>query len=237
MKTVLVTGGAGGIGEAICRKFAANGYFVGVGYLSSEKKAREIAAETGGAAIEIDVRDIRSVRKATNEFFAYYKKIDALVNNAGVALPIKTLLDCSEEEFDKIFSVNVKGVFNCTKEALPRLIESKGSIVNVSSMWGICGASCEALYSSTKAAIIGFTKSIAKEYAAAGVRVNAVAPGFIDTKMNKSFGEEDRKEILGDIPLGRFGTPEDVAEAAYYLADKGSFVTGEVLNVSGGEVI
>ena len=104
-------------------------------------------------------------------------------------------------------------------------------------MWGICGASCEALYSSTKAAIIGFTKSIAKEYAAAGVRVNAVAPGFIDTKMNKSFGEEDRKEILGDIPLGKFGTSEDVAEATYYLADKGSFVTGEVLNVSGGEVI
>ncbi len=237
MKTVLVTGGAGGIGEAVCRRFAADGYFVGVCYYSSQEKAKKISAEIGGAAIQVDVTDIRSVERATNEFLAYKNKIDVLVNNAGIALPIKTILDCDQEDFNRIFDVNVKGTFNFSKAVLPRMLGEGGAIVNVSSMWGLVGGSCEVLYSASKAAVLGFTKALAKEYASSNVRINAVAPGFIETEMNAAFSADDRDLIKSDIPLGRFGEPKDVAEAIFFLADKAEFATGITLNISGGEVI
>lgn len=240
MKSVLVTGGAGGIGEAICLKFAEKGYFVGVGYNNSEAEAKKIAEKIGGAAIKIDVTDAASVNNAV-ELFAEKNgtsgEITVLVNCAGVALPIKTLLDVTEEEYDKIFAVNMKGVFLATKAVLPRMLEKGGAIINVSSMWGLTGGSCEAVYSASKSAVTGFTKAIAKEFAGANIRVNAVAPGFIDTKMNRAFSAEDREFIKEDIPLGRFGTPDDVAKAVLYLADDADFVTGVTLNVSGGEVV
>lgn len=240
MKSVLVTGGAGGIGEAICSKFAEKGYFVGAGYNNSEEEAKKIAGKIGGAAIKIDVTDAESVNNAV-KLFAQKSgpsgEINVLVNCAGVALPIKTLLDVTEEEYDKIFAVNMKGVFLATKAVLPHMLGNGGAIINVSSMWGLAGGSCEAVYSASKSAVTGFTKALAKEFAGANIRVNAVAPGFIDTKMNRAFSDADRELIKEDIPLGRFGTPEDVAKAVLYLADDAAFVTGVTLNVSGGEVI
>lgn len=236
MKTVLVTGGTGGIGEAVCREFAKNGYFVGVGFCSSESKAKEIAKDVGGISVYMDFVNTETISDAVKKFAKEYGGLDVVVNSAGIALPVKTILDVSEEEYDKIFTVNTKGVFSVTKAAVPFMLERGGAIINISSMWGLAGGSCEAVYSASKAAVIGFTKAVAKEFAGAGIRVNAIAPGFIDTKMNAAFGEEDRKSILEDIPLGRFGLPSDVAKAALYLAEAG-FVTGTILNVSGGEII
>ncbi len=236
MKSAFVTGGSGGIGEKICEEFAKNGYFVGVGYNGNREIAENLAKKIGGAAIKIDVANSSSVTEATESFVKLCGEVSVLVNCAGTALPIKTILDVSEEEYDKAFDINMKGVFLVTKAVLPHMLGKGGAIINVSSMWGISGGSCEAVYSATKAAAIGFTKALAKEYAGANIRVNAIAPGYIETKMNSAFSETDKKLIKEDIPLSRFGTPSDVAKAALYLAEA-DFVTGITLNVSGGEVI
>lgn len=237
MKTVFVTGASGGIGEAIAKKFAENGYFVGVGYNSNRGKAENLAKEIDGVAVKADVSDEKSVSAAMNDFLLRAGRLDVLVNSAGIALPIKTLLDTTSKEFDKAFSVNVKGVYNCCKAAIPAMLDGGGSIINISSMWGVTGGSCEAIYSASKAAVIGFTKALAKEYAAAGITINCVAPGYIDTPMNDNLSDENKKLAIADIPVGRAGTGEDVAKAVFYLAENGGFVTGEVLSVNGGEVI
>lgn len=237
MKTVFVTGASGGIGEAIAKKFAGNGYFVGVGYNSNRGKAENLAKEIDGVAVKADVSDEKSVSAAMNDFLLRAGRLDVLVNSAGIALPIKTLLDTTSKEFDKAFSVNVKGVYNCCKAAIPAMLDGGGSIINISSMWGVTGGSCEAIYSASKAAVIGFTKALAKEYAAAGITINCVAPGYIDTPMNDNLSDENKKLAIADIPVGRVGEGEDVAKAVFYLAENGGFVTGEVLSVNGGEVI
>ena len=237
MKTVFVTGASGGIGEAIAKKFAENGYFVGVGYNSNRGKAENLAKEIAGVAVKADVSDEKSVSAAMSDFLLRAGRLDVLVNSAGIALPIKTLLDTTSEEFDKAFSVNVKGVYNCCKAAIPAMLDGGGSIINISSMWGVTGGSCEAIYSASKAAVIGFTKALAKEYAAAGITINCVAPGYIDTPMNDNLSDENKKLAIADIPVGRVGEGEDVAKAVFYLAENGGFVTGEVLSVNGGEVI
>lgn len=237
MKTVFVTGASGGIGEAIAKKFAENGYFVGVGYNTNREKAENLAKKINGVAIKTDVSDEKSVAAALSDFLLRAGRLDVLVNSAGIALPIKTLLDTTSEEFDKAFSVNVKGVYNCCKAAIPAMLDGGGSIINISSMWGVTGGSCEAIYSASKAAVIGFTKALAKEYAAAGITINCVAPGYIDTPMNDNLSDENKKLAIADIPVGRAGTGEDVAKAVFYLAENGGFVTGEVLSVNGGEVI
>lgn len=237
MKTVFVTGASGGIGEAIAKKFAENGYFVGVGYNTNREKAENLAKEIDGVAVKADVSDEKSVSAAMNDFLLRAGKLDVLVNSAGIALPIKTLLDTTAKEFDKAFSVNVKGVYNCCKAAIPAMLDGGGSIINISSMWGVTGGSCEAIYSASKAAVIGFTKALAKEYAAAGITINCVAPGYIDTPMNDNLSDENKKLAIADIPVGRVGEGEDVAKAVFYLAENGGFVTGEVLSVNGGEVI
>lgn len=237
MKTVFVTGASGGIGEAIAKKFAGNGYFVGVGYNTNRGKAENLAKEIAGVAVKADVSDEKSVSAAMSDFLLRAGKLDALVNSAGIALPIKTLLDTTSKEFDKAFSVNVKGVYNCCKAAIPAMLDGGGSIINISSMWGVTGGSCEAIYSASKAAVIGFTKALAKEYAAAGITINCVAPGYIDTPMNDNLSDENKKLAIADIPVGRVGEGEDVAKAVFYLAENGGFVTGEVLSVNGGEVI
>lgn len=237
MKTVFVTGASGGIGEAIAKKFAGNGYFVGVGYNTNRGKAENLAKEIDGVAVKADVSDEKSVAAALSDFLLRAGRLDVLVNSAGIALPIKTLLDTTSKEFDKAFSVNVKGVYNCCKAAIPAMLDGGGSIINISSMWGVTGGSCEAIYSASKAAVIGFTKALAKEYAAAGITINCVAPGYIDTPMNDNLSDENKKLAIADIPVGRVGEGEDVAKAVFYLAENGGFVTGEVLSVNGGEVI
>lgn len=237
MKTVFVTGASGGIGEAIAKKFAENGYFVGVGYNSNREKAENLAKEIDGVSVKADVSDEKSVAAALSDFLLRAGRLDVLVNSAGIALPIKTLLDTTSKEFDKAFSVNVKGVYNCCKAAIPAMLDGGGSIINISSMWGVTGGSCEAIYSASKAAVIGFTKALAKEYAAAGITINCVAPGYIDTPMNDNLSDENKKLAIADIPVGRVGEGEDVAKAVFYLAENGGFVTGEVLSVNGGEVI
>ncbi len=237
MKTVIVIGATGGIGEAISRLFAKNGYYVGVHTHKKTDAAKRIAEEIGGEVLEFDLRDGKAVEVAIWNFIKKHGKIDVLVNSAGVAAPIKPIIDIADSEYDDVFDINVKGVYRSIKAVIPSMLNGGGSIVNVSSMWGIAGGSCEAVYSASKAAVIGLTKALAKEYSGANIRVNAVAPGLIDTSMNEVLSKEDKALAIGDIPLGRIGRPDEIAEAVYYLAEKATFSTGIVLNASGGEVI
>ena len=237
MKSILVTGGSGGIGEAICKEMAKAGYFVGVHYNKSKDKAEALAKEIGGISVGFEVSNFAEVKSGVNEFAKRAGGIDALVCTAGVAQLIKPIIDTTESEYDEIFNTNMKGVFLCNREVIPYMIEKGGVIVNVSSMWGLVGASCEGVYSASKSAVLGFTKSLAKEYSSAKIRVNAVAPGFIDTPMNDNLSASDRLLAIGDIPLGRVGLPEDVAKCVRFLVDEDTFITGEIINISGGEVI
>ena len=237
MKTVLVTGASGGIGEAISRLFAKNGYKVGVHGYKNYEKVLALADEIGGYPINFDLKDFSAVERGVKEFIEKFGGLNALINNGGISQTIKPILDLGEKEYDEVMDANVKGAFSAIKTAIPYMLGKGGSIVNISSMWGIVGGSCEAVYSASKSALIGLTKSLAKEYAKANVRVNAVAPGLIDTAMNSVLSDEDKKLAIDDIPLGRIGNAEEVAEAVYYLVEKATFTTGEVLNVTGGEVI
>lgn len=241
MKKALVTGASGGIGRAVARRLAADGYAVALNYRSNEKGARELLGELSraygpGAAFlaRADVSDAAQVE----ELFRAAGDIDLLVNNAGIAQQ-KLFTDLTEADWDGMFAVDVKGVFLCCRRALPHMIrEKRGCIVNISSMWGQVGASCEVHYSAAKAAVIGLTKALAKEVGPSGVRVNCVAPGVVETAMNAGLDEEARRELREEIPLGRFGSPEDVAAAVSFLAsERAGFVTGQVLGVSGGMVI
>lgn len=232
MKKALVTGGAGGIGQAVCRRLAEDGYFVYVNYSKSREKAEKIAEEICGQAVGFDVSDISAVRKISEDI----KNIDLLVNNAGIS-EINLFDKISDEKADEIFRVNLMGTLNCSRVFLTEMIRRKsGCIINISSMWGQCGASCEVDYSASKAGVIGFTKALAKETAPSGIRVNCVAPGFIMTEMNNRFSEEDLKLILEDIPLGIFGKPEHIADSVSFLASA-EYITGQVLAVNGGMVI
>lgn len=233
-KTALVTGGSRGIGEAICRILAENGYFVYVNYSFSKEKAEKVAEDIKGTAIQFDVSDRESVNNAIKKI----GHIDLLVNNAGVS-EINTFDSLSGERADRILDINLRGTLNCSRAVIPNMIHNKsGVIVNISSMWGQCGASCEVDYSASKAGIIGFTKALAQEVAPSGIRVNCVSPGFIMTEMNSQFSEEDLQLIKDEIPLGVFGRPSDVAEAVLFISsEKASFITGQVLAVNGGMVM
>ena len=234
MKKALVTGGCGGIGEAVCKKLANDGYTVYVNYAHSKDKAKKIASEIGGTAICFDVSDREAVRSAINDIGF----VDLLVNNAGIS-EIELFTSISSEKADDILNINLKGAMNCARAVLPEMIKAKsGNIINISSMWGQCGASCEVDYSASKAGLIGFTKALAKEVAPSGIRVNCIAPGFIMTEMNKRFSVEELEMIREDIPLGIFGTPNHVAEAVSFMAsDRSEYITGQVVAVNGGMVI
>ena len=234
MKTALVTGGTGGIGEAICRQLASDGYYVYINYARSKEKAETLAAEICGKAIGFDVSDVNAVREA----FDLVVKLDLLVNNAGVS-EIDLFTSIPQSSADRLMDIDLKGTMNCTRAALPPMIAQKtGCIINISSMWGQCGASCEVDYSAAKAGIIGFTKALAKEVAPSGIRVNCVSPGFIMTEMNKHFSEEDLNLIKEDIPLGIFGEPRHIADAVTFLAsDRAEYITGQILAVNGGMLI
>lgn len=250
MKTVLITGASKGIGEAIARAFYSNGYNVIINYFSSEDKAKKLLEDISllreeylkekkpSGVAEIFKADVSS-EKDVDEMFDYvlkkYGKIDVLVNNAGIALKQKVLQDVGGDEFDRLTAVNLKGVFNCSKRVLDSMISAgEGRIINVSSIWGVTGGSCETVYSMTKAGIIGFTKALAKEVAISNVAVNAVAPGFIDTDMNAGLSAEEKKSFCESVPCGRMGTKEEVAKAVLLFANAPLYVTGQILGVDGG---
>ena len=240
MKTALVTGASRGIGKAVALLLAKQGYTVGVNYLKNRAAALRTVTEilsSGGDASELpfDVGDFLQVKSGIEAFVSKYKRLDVLVLNAGIS-HFGLLDDVSEEEYEAVMRTNLKGAYNCVKAAAPYMTGAgKGSIVAVSSVWGETGASCEAVYSASKARVVGLVKALAKEYALAGVRVNCVSPGFVGTEMNDRLSEKEREEFLEQIPMNRAGSPEEIARAVAFLAgDDSSYITGQVLSVNGG---
>lgn len=240
MKTVVITGAARGIGAATARLFAEKGFNVCVNFVRSDEKATALAQSLPSAvAIKADVSLKEEAQALIEKAVDTFGRIDVLVNNAGIALPQKLVTDVSETEFDGIFATNIKGTHNAVSAALPYMISRKsGSIVNLASVWGVLGGSCEAVYTASKAAVIGYTKAVAAEVGPSGIRVNCVAPGFITTDMNAHFSKEDIELFASETPLERVGSPEDVAKAIYFLAsDDASFITGQTLCVDGGRSV
>lgn len=232
MKHVLITGGSRGIGAASVRLFCKEGCRVSFFYRKNHASAQAVAAETGAEAICCDITDFSAVREAISKL----PPVDILVNNAGIAHS-GLISQISEEEWNRLFSVNVGGIYRCVNAVLPAMLQKQsGCIINLSSMWGQVGASCEVAYSASKGAVIALTKALAKELAPSGIRVNCVCPGTILTDMTMPLGEETLSALAEETPLGRNGTPEDVAAAILYLA-KAEFVTGQLLPVNGGYVI
>lgn len=242
-KTVLVTGASRGIGRACAELFARKGHRVILHYHTgrAEAEALERELKAVGYSAYAHQADVASAAQV-QDMFAWIEQVfggvDVLVNNAGIA---KTALftDMDETDWDEVLNVNVKGMLRCTKHALPAMLHKKsGKIVNISSIWGICGASCEAVYSASKAAVIGFTKALAQEVGPSGICVNCIAPGVIDTDMNAALSAEDKEALAQQTPLGRLGTAAEVAEAVYFLASEAAdFVTGQVLSPNGGLVL
>ncbi|BAL01005.1 3-oxoacyl-[acyl-carrier-protein] reductase [Oscillibacter valericigenes Sjm18-20] len=242
-KVALVTGGGRGIGRAIVRKLAEQGYDVAVNYHRSRAAAEELAEELrragcNAAAFGADTAEPEAVKAMFRAAQAALGPVEVLVNNAGIALPGGLFQDVDDGTWNRAFAVNVGGMRNTIRSALPHMLhEKRGSIVNISSIWGLRGASCEVTYSSTKAAVVGLTRSLAMELAPSHIRVNAVAPGCIDTDMVRSLGRETMDALAAQTPLGRLGTPEDIAAAAAFLAgEEASFITGQILTVDGGFV-
>lgn len=241
--TAIVTGGAGGIGEAICKRLARDGFNIVTAFHTSEEKAARIAdgiTEAGGNAIAIkaDVTVTEDVCALFSRAYSEYGDINLLVCNAGVASQA-VLNNISDSEYRRIMSVNTDGVFKCCREAVTYMLKNhSGSIICISSMWGICGASCETVYSASKAAVIGFTKALAKELGPSGIRVNCIAPGVIDTEMNSHLSQSDMYALANETPLCRIGKPYEIAGAVSFLAsDDASFITGQILGVDGGFAI
>lgn len=232
MATVVITGGSRGIGAEAVAQFAARGDSVYFLYEKEHEKAAQVASRTGATAICCDVADGQQVRAA----FQSIPDVDILICNAGIVhYGLMSMME--EAQWNRIFDVNVKGIYHCVNAAMPSFLQKhSGSIVTVSSMWGQVGASCEAAYSATKGAVIALTKALAQELGPSGIRVNCVAPGVILTDMCASVASETLEELKEETPIGRNGTPEDVAKAMLYLADA-EFVTGQVLAVNGGFVL
>jgi len=243
MKVAVVTGATGGIGSEICRVLAKNGYSIAALYNKSADKAANLKAELETLGCDCEVYSVPVenkvfVKNTFDEILRRFKHIDLLVNNAGIAQS-KLFCDITEDDFDRMVDVNLKGVFNCSQSALCDMLKRQcGNIINISSMWGQVGASCEVHYSAAKAGVIGMTKALAKEVSPSGIRVNCVAPGVIDTEMLSSYSKEDLDNLAQETPLLRIGTPTDVANAVLFLAsDASSFITGEVIGVNGGFII
>lgn len=225
----LVTGGTRGIGLAVCRLLAERGDFVTALYGSDEEAAARARVEL--PAVEFLRADV-SDEGAVKEVFSRFSSLDILVNNAGIAL-YRQVQDTTLSEWERVMAVNAGGTFLCSKYAVGKMLGRGGAIVNISSVWGEKGGSCESAYSASKGAVIAFTKALAKELAPSGITVNCVAPGVIDTEMNGHLTAEERESLCEEIPLGRFGTCEEVARAVLFLLDS-RYVTGQVLGIDGG---
>lgn len=243
MKTVLITGASRGIGAAAARLFAQNGYAVAVNYCHSREAADRLVAEItthGGEAfvVRADVSQADEVQAMVQTVYDRCGHVDVLIHNAGVAQ--QTLLtDTAPQEWRHMMGVHLDGAYHCCRAVIPGMVrQGYGSILTVSSMWGVTGASCEVPYSAAKAGLIGFSKALAKELGPSNIRVNCVAPGVIQTDMCASFDKETLKDLAEETPLGRLGTPEEVAEALFFLAsDRASYITGQVLGINGGFVV
>ena len=240
MKTAIITGASRGIGRAEAIQLARDGFSVCINCLERMDLAQELSEKLqkegcSAMAFQADVSVKNEVDAMVEAVHARFGPVDVLVNNAGIAEQCQ-IQDMREELWDRIFAVNVKGVLNTVQAVLPDMLHRKsGCIINTSSIWGMHGASCESVYSSSKHAVIGLTKSMAAELALSGIRVNCVAPGVIDTDMVKVLGDETLRDLADNTPIGRLGKPEDIAAAVSYLASDGaSFVTGQVLTCDGG---
>lgn len=243
MKTALVTGSSRGIGRAVARELAHQGWAVGINYLHREDKAQELveeltAAGCQAAAFRADVADGAAVASMVKELGETFSPVELVVNNAGVAGQ-SLFQDISDEMWNRYLAVNLGGARNTIKAALPHMIsEKRGCIVNISSIWGQRGASCEVAYACTKAGIIALTRSLAMELAPSGIRVNCVAPGVINTDMVQVLGQETLDELAKETPLGRLGTPEDIAYAvSFFASERAGFITGQVLTADGGFIV
>jgi len=235
MKSVLITGGSRGIGESMVRLFCERGYRVAFTYKNSDKEASALENDTGALAIKADSESPEDISRAIKCAEERNGEIDILINNASVS-SISLITDVSLEEWNRVMNTAVTAAFLYTKGVLPQMIKKKqGRIINITSMWGIVGASCEVHYSTAKAALIGFTKALAKEVGPSGITVNAIAPGVVKTDMNKALSKEDLDSLCEETPLGRMAEPREIAEAALFLAsEKAAFITGDVMNISGG---
>ena len=233
-KIALVTGASRGIGKAAALALARDGWTVHVNYIQSRAAAEAVAAQTGGMAICADVSD----GQAVEAMFEKIEPVDLLVNNAGVAV-YGLLTDLDPAVWQRLFDVNVTGMYNCCRCAIPPMVHEKaGHIINLASILGTNGASCEVAYSATKGAVVAFTKALAKELGPSGIRVNCVAPGVIDTDMLSMAPPEARAMLEEETPIGRLGQPSDIAEAVFYLASPASrFLTGQVIAPNGGLII
>ena len=233
MKHVLITGASRGIGAATARLFAKKGYRVTLNYRTEQEAAELLANEIGGIAIRADVADSAQVA----EMLQQIPGVDILINNAGFA-QFGFFDSLSDEDWKRMMDVTLSGAFYCSRGVLPHMIHQKsGAIVNISSIWGLTGAACEVAYSTAKAGLIGMTRALAKEVGPSGIRVNCVAPGVIDTQMNANLDTDTIEHLKEETPLGRLGTPKEVAEAILFLSDTDGFITGQVLSPNGGLVI
>lgn len=238
-KTVLITGASRGIGRACAKLFCENGYNVIANYLNSENEMNSLVSGFENIfSVRADVSDEHQVAHMVELANRRFGDIDVLINNAGIAMQ-KLFTDTEKGEWDRVFDVNVGGVFNCCREVAHGMIRNhRGKIINISSIWGVTGASCEVAYSASKAAIIGLTKALAKELGPSGICVNCIAPGVIETDMNRSLDAETIESLIDETPLQTIGKPQDVASTALFLAsDESSFITGQIIGVNGGFVI
>ncbi|MCC0685552.1 elongation factor P 5-aminopentanone reductase [Clostridioides sp. ZZV14-6345] len=242
-KTVLITGGSRGIGKALSKAFAKEGYNILINFNKSENEAKELYTILNEKNFSVklfkaDVSNREDVENMMDYCVKEFGGLDVLVNNAGISQD-KLFTDITDEDWDNMMNINLKGSFYCSQVALKYMIsEKKGNIINISSIWGISGASCEVHYSITKAGMIGMTKALAKEVGPSNIRVNSIAPGVINTDMLSGYNEEDINVLVEETPLMRLGTPEDIANCAIFLAsDKSNFITGQVISPNGGFVI
>ena len=242
-KIALVTGGGRGIGRAIAVQLAREGHAVAVNYSNSREEALSLVEDLRAQghramAVQADVSQGSQVRAMVAQVEQELGPVSTLVNNAGIARQ-EMFQDTSEDLWHRLFAVNVDGPYHTIQAVLPHMLHEKsGAIVNISSIWGLRGASCEVGYAATKAAVIGLTRSLAAELAPSGIRVNAVAPGVIRTDMTQALGEDTLAQLADDTPMGRIGTPEDIARAVAFFAGEGSsFITGQILTADGGFIL